>query len=234
VSVEAVKWRPILFSAPMIRAILAGTKTVTRRIVRDQSLVQYDESDGAPVHVHGQNCVNYCDYACNGYSIEIDGTLKSSPYGGAGDRLWVREAFALAPACNDPDPDDPNDWHVVYRADGDERPLLASTDENAEEIPPPWRPSIYMPRWASRLELDITNVRVERLHEITGEDAAAEGVEGSRCDCEVCSRSGAMCPADQSAHILEFRRLWDKLNGKRAPWSSNPWVWRVEFRRVKP
>lgn len=180
--------RPIIFSAPMVRALIAGTKTVTRRIVKPSVAAIANEG------IVG-------DRLC--------------PYGVKGDRLWVRETHAFGPTVDDPDDwrDNPDDWAVFYRADGDERPWKTSYEEEAEEIAPPWRPSIFMPRWASRITLEVVSVRVERLHSIDDADALREGVHGGSLTSD----------AEAFAH------LWDEINGDRAPWSSNPWVWRVEF-----
>lgn len=175
--------RPILFSGPMVRAILEGRKTVTRRVIRGSL-----PTDPAPVH-----------FAC--------------PYGRKGDRLWVRETFY----CDDyryPDaPVEDLRRLLEYRADhrcANWEAGCPCRDENGRSN---WRPSIHMPRWACRLELEVVSVRAERLHEITdGAEVLAEGVLTS-------SRDG-------------FANLWDEINGKRAPWRDNPWVWRVEFRRV--
>lgn len=180
--------RPILFSGPMVRAILAGQKTQTRRIA---------SNDGH--HMLGD------DWRF------VSG--RHSPYGQVGDRLWVRETWG------------PCAGGVVYKAD-DVGENIACPDGGR------WRPSIYMPRWASRITLEVTRVRLERLQAIDGYDCMSEGVRISRCDCERCRMSAAMCPADESGHIMEFATLWDAINGKRAPWSSNPWVWAISFRRL--
>jgi hypothetical protein len=89
-----------------------------------------------------------------------------------------------------------------------------------------------MPRWASRLTLEVTDVRVERLQAISGEDVRAEGIAVDRCPCEACGRTSQMCPATATDHIMAFAQLWDAINGKRASWSANPWVWVVAFRRI--
>ena len=190
-----MKERPILFSAPMIRALLAGTKTQTRRIVAERC---------GPVFVPDANLA-----AWNNGARLLSG--EPGPYGVPGDRLWVRETFAVSEA----------DAGVKYRADGDAEGVWR------------WKPSIFMRREYSRLTLEITEVRVERLQDISGEDAHAEGIVQPRCGCESCQRSATMCPADASSHIEEYMHLWDGINGKRAPWASNPWVWVLTFRRCR-
>ncbi len=193
--------RPILFSGPMVRAILDGRKNVTRRVVHARGDVLH-MIDGEP-------------WRSNIYGMQ---RIKC-PYGAPGDRLWVRETFALS--IRDPDSvverdvRDPSHWDgPVYREGYDGGEWTHYEDGARTTVSPPWRPSIHMPRWASRITLEIIGVRVERLHAITEQEAIREGVEETGF------------PRDT------FRALWDKINGKRAPWDSNPWVWRVEFRRV--
>lgn len=190
-----MKERPILFSSPMVRALLAGKKTQTRSVVKPPT------SPRIP-------------------TIPI---IESCPYGMPGERLWVRETFALAPLCNDPEPGNEDDWSPVYRADGDERPWLSSLDEDAVEVRPPCKPSIFMPRWASRLTLRITDVRVQRVQEISEADARAEGVG----HVESVARL-----VESGDYRIAFAELWDSINGKRATWASNPYVWAITFEVV--
>ncbi len=226
-----MKERPIIFSAPMVRAIMAGRKTQTRRVVNLERLrvrlgtaVSADTRHPAKMNQHGAVSVlvkggvlevkpgefdlvsPYADgrthLADHGRGRKV-WTIKPAP----DQRLWVRETFALAPLTDEPDMEHQDDWSPVYRADGDERPWLSSLDESAVEIKAPWRPSIYMPRWASRISLRVSSVRVEQLSDISEDDAIAEG-----------------CP-----DTVGYRTAWDHINGKRAPWSSNPWVWVVSF-----
>jgi hypothetical protein len=139
------------------------------------------------------------------------------PHGTVGDRLWVKETIRGGTQSIS-----------RYNADGGELPA------GPEECTIAWRklydqkwPAIYMPRWASRITLELTSVRVERLQDISEEDARAEGVDDHR-------------PADGDQNGLVnaaqyyFERLWDRINGKRCPWASNPWVWALEFRKVSP
>lgn len=188
------KERPIIFSGDMVRAILAGRKTQTRRVVKDQNAVEFSEETREPLYVHSINCPGYCDYACNG------GGYGDSPYGVPGDRLWVREKIGIQLTPNDKYPNGLVEYGADYH-DG--------VDFIYEGGGSAWTPSIFMPRWASRITLEITGVRVERVQEITYLDAIAEGV-------------------DRDYHLL-----WDRINAKRGyPWSANPWVWVVEFKRV--
>ena len=194
-----MKERPILFSAPMVRAILDGTKTQTRRVLKLRGGQEIEHSSL--------------------FSARDPFAMVTSPYGTRGDRLWVRETFA--PRYFD-------DGKPGYRADWDGRA--------ADCVPEPrWKPSIFMRRHESRITLEVTGVRVQRLQAISAEDSLAEGVpRASECGCEVCRRSTQMCPADASEQVMAYAGLWDSINGKRArcAWQDNPWVWAVTFRRL--
>ena len=209
-----MKERPILFSGPMVRAILDGRKTQTRRLCKvPAGYTMGERDDGSP-----------WPYYVADISDDERGAWLPCPHGAPGDRLWVRETFALAPLRTEPDPDDHDDWYPIYRADGDERPWLSSLDDDASEVKPPWKPSIFMPRWASRILLAITEVRVQRLQELTEADAEAEGVSPAPF-CKSGRPSGM-------EHVEAFEDLWDEINGDRATWASNPWVFAISFRRV--
>lgn len=204
--------RPILFSAPMIRAILAGAKTQTRRLVKPN-----------PHKVDGG--VPFTDAPAWAHA-EPGSAVMRCPYGVRGDRLWVREAHAFS-AC-DPEGrnwrDDPGNWDVIYRADL-AQPAGGWRDADGNVVPAPWRPSIHMPRWASRITLEVTAVRVEQLQEISYDDAKAEGAEFWRND-------GALTELPPcSAHRYEFEDLWTSIYGADS-WNANPWVWAVSFRRL--
>lgn len=218
--VMALRERPVLFSAPMVRAILAGKKTQTRRIVK------------APSEL-GLDMVGIAARVFPGIApapiVIPDGTC---PYGVPGDRLWVRETFIIEtnmgsstdypPPFSDGRPvnhhrdDDWGEWweQCHYRAT-DPRPELVRLDDKEMG----WRPSIFMPRWASRITLEVTGVRIERLQDISEDDALAEGI----------TQTHAVTPGDGLA-VQNYAMLWDELNGKKAPWAENPWVWVVEFR----
>ena len=177
-----MKERPILFSAPMVRALLAGTKTQTRRIVKARDLEWMDVHQGLREPDNAERC----------------------PYGQpGGDRLYVRETWA-APHAYDHLPPRliPQDARIHYAATEDRGGLL-------------WRPSIHMPRWASRITLEVTGVRVERLQDISEADAIAEGVY-----------TDPACPAYDA-----YAQLWDEINGL-GSWEANPWVWVVGFHRI--
>lgn len=234
--------RPILFSGEMVRAILAGTKTQTRRVVRPQP----DDFVGGPgVTLDDGSAAPLVPVRMR----ESDGGLAAieCPYGKPDDRLWVRETFY----CDDyryprdipADELGDAEWRermLYYRAD-----VPSGRFEDAGYWGEPgsaWKPAIHMPRWASRIVLEVTDVRVERLQAITPEDVAAEGAT----ILVAPDTRGVLVPVSRweeweatekraaDAIRLQFADLWDGINGKRAPWSSDPWVWVVSFRGVQP
>ena len=204
-----VKERPILFSGEMVRAILAGKKTQTRRVVKCP-IWEDEEGLTRPPHVK--------------HSYGSYGTVKACPYGALGDRLWVRETFAVVTGPNrDEDPEEffKKRLGVTYAADWNEKAPFA------------WKPSIFMPRWVSRLTLEITEIRIERLQEISNEDAECEGV---KADLTVGEFPGwqSTAPAGMRRVIDTnfygpYRDLWEKINGPRS-WEENPFVWVVTFK----
>jgi len=213
-----VKERPILFSGSMVRAILEGRKTQTRRALKPQPL------DVIKTPVGGEpKWVVLTEH--NPYH----GKMIRCRLGNPGDRLWVRETGWEPPTLTDKRLRDGADTWPKYWYSADNDPQ----EQYLKEWGWKRRPSIFMPRWASRITLEITAVRVERLSEITGEDAIAEGAmffdgrpinhHGWRHDySDVFSTAKA-----------SFSHLWDSLNLKRGHgWASNPWVWAIEFRRI--
>lgn len=227
-----MKERPILFSAPMVRAILDGSKTQTRRIVKPQPFI--DEM--------GNFCWNGMNFGqdFDGPHIQaIASPLPSSrtkrvhcPYGKRGDRLWVRETW-MPGYDHEADHENGPQVSILYRADNEGRTVAAPNYELAEQWeleysedgdpPPSWRPSIHMPRWASRITLEITGVRVERLRDISEANCLAEGCTGGHG-----SIPGYSYNATPSEY---FQHIWTSINGA-GNWDANPWVWVVEFRRV--
>ncbi|MHB8109690.1 MAG: hypothetical protein ACYDHW_06630 [Syntrophorhabdaceae bacterium] len=216
--------KPILFSGPMVRAILEGRKTMTRRVVKPQPPGWIDD--------FGFNCFTpKGSISGRGYyEGELAEKFIKMPYHPR-DILWVRETWALAHFSTDeydhidaieeyegPIPKEKPDkyWSVAYNANFDD-----IRHDQDDRLIKKWRPSIFMPRWASRVTLEVTGVRAERLQEITEEDARREGAEWL---------SGT--PINGTNYVRSFSDLWDSINGKEYPWSSNPWVWVIEFRRI--
>ena len=228
-----MKDRPILFSAPMVRAILEGRKTQTRRIVKPQP-------EAIPVeHLYGKPPGTLW-WSCRSVPLVIEQQHMPSycPYGQRGDRLWVREAWGLDAYTGD------MQFSIKYRAGGDS--YVTERNESDEWVPiyqrymdgcglddkwDRWRPSIHMPRWASRITLEVTGVRVERLQDITEDDAKAEGAmhwwNGLPHNEQTEAYCGGVGP------VGAFHSLWNSINKDRAPWGSNPWVWVVGFRRME-
>ncbi|MGM8026810.1 hypothetical protein [Yersinia enterocolitica] len=199
--------KPILFNAEMVNAILSGRKTQTRRIMKVQpaecSHTHWPEYPNPEwkLYDRGWNCA-VCG---NGVSLtERDVTGIICPLGKPGDQLWVREAFA-AGLCTEST--------LAYRATHKTEDLEEGWGETIK-----WTPSIHMPRWASRINLLITGVRVERLQDISDADASAEG-------CKISSMQSGECLSDM------FARLWKSIYGDES-WQANPWVWVITFRRV--
>ena len=196
------KSRPILFSTEMVKAILDGRKkTQTRRIVK------------TPKDFGEMRDVFDDDYLNSHGFIAIDTSIGHGfkvrcPYGKVGDVLWVRETWRV---------DDYNSSETIYKADIPDE-ILSDIKGVAK-----WKPSIFMPRTASRITLEITNIRVERLQDITEVDAKAEGVQEGDDWLDFCLGQ------------KHFAELWDKINEKRGySWASNPFCWVLSFKRLKP
>lgn len=212
----------ILFSGPMVRAILDGSKTQTRRVAKP---VRHPDlgnvyAPGALVLEHEPKHV-----------IE-----RACPHGRPGDRLWVRESCWIF-----------GQWHVKgLRKNGKPSYRFKPIERRVRFDNPGheaigylsagpgwvWHPSIHMPRWASRITLEVTDVRIERLQGISEADAQAEGTS-----CHVCGRTMDGYGEDdchcfhRKAGVIDFQRLWESINGPES-WTANPWVWAITFRRV--
>ena len=199
-----MKERPILFSGPMVRAILSGRKTVTRRVI-----AAFPAGRG---HVQPLTAGPWEWSPDGGFDLGVVASV--CPFGAPGDRLWVRETFAESvPGCEEQGGFSYRADHVDPRGDGPAHPMT-------------WRPSIFMPRAVSRIALDVVSVRAERLQDITDEEIAAEGVT-----MQALIVLGVPSFPWSAAPLDLWRLGWNAINGKRAPWEANPWVWRVEFRR---
>lgn len=229
---QDTKERPIIFSGEMVRAILEGRKTQTRQVIKPQpgTLVEdvYHRPDGLWIWLHlprGQGVGLGDPFCC--------------PYGKPGDRLWVRETFLANGDLSEPAFPTRHTGDIMYADDEDYDICYPEKGQSKKGIN--WRvvPSIYMPRWASRINLEVTNVRVERVQDITIDDIKAE--IGERA---LAAKLPAFPPppprgVSKEKHldnIIElvgkslFRRLWDSINAKRGhPWENNDWVWVVEF-----
>lgn len=207
--------RPILFSGPMVRALLAGTKTQTRRPVK------YPVADGK----HGWHPVP------TGFEFRPGGSDRPvCPYGRPGDRLWVREAWRAPAEFNSVKPSDLTASSTALLG----TPIVYEASRHESVQFGKLRPSMFMPRWACRLELEITGVRVERLQDISDADAAAEGTPCYVCGEPMTGISEADCHCfHRKAMASDYRALWENINGA-GSWDANPWVWVVEFRRIAP
>lgn len=205
-----MKEHPILFSGEMAKAILEGRKTQTRRIVKPQP------SEGL--------CTQRITTG-DGITFEAEATEQDwkCPYGIIGQRLWVRETWQETTWMH---PSDEN-YGYIYRASENGK----AWEDNYEDFT--WRPSIHMPRKASRITLEITNIRVERVQDITREGALAEGIKFHEGFEGFCIGEGFKMKCFHASNpIISFIKLWDEINGKRTSWDSNPWVWVIEFKRI--
>jgi len=203
--------RPIIFNGPMVRATLDDSKTQARWIIKNSGDMEFDNNDP---HFGPY----WKPYAVDGATGED--TKVHCPYGYPGDRLWVRETWAPekeGTGC-------PDDTGTLYRA----------TDPgwDDEDTGLRWRPSIFMPRAASRILLEITDVRVQRLQEISEEDARAEGIDDDAAD-KVLMMAEAMNQREPRPLASAFETIWDTIHGSGA-WAINPWVWALTFRRIQP
>lgn len=214
--------RPILFKGRLVRAILDGRKTQTRRVLTvpwkgSTRTVPYE-----PYWVEEDGRLLVMDDYGTYHPVE---THMRCPYGGPGDRLWVKETWSAPPPY---DAEKPSllteNTPIRYAVDGIVRGVSKRfVDANGCIATGKLRPSIFMPRWASRLDIEVTGIRVERLQDISEADAIAEGV---------ARESGATGQTVRPGPRDVFRELWDSVNAGRGGWAANPWVWVVDFKRV--
>ena len=229
--VEVIKERPILFSALMVRAILDVRKTQTRRVMKfqppssDYQLSRLMDTTDRTLRKH----IGKLHWVkMDGLNI-VDETPDYflCPYGEIGDRLWIKETYCKHGALISYKADD--DWIAEYRK---------SSDFNVIDNPK-WEPSIYMPRIASRITLEITDIRVERLQDISEDDAIKEGISKVpfRPDDGFPLCDGFMVGKDDgvsgllASPITAYKKLWESINGK-GSWDLNPWVWVIQFKRI--
>lgn len=198
------KERPILFSAPMVRALLDGSKTQTRRVVKVENTMGHDSVSGPRIKRYSRV-----------YLLDRESDLKdiaeACPYGQPGDRLWVKETHWR----------DDEDGAILYAADRNDFEVVHQKKSDTGSPRYNWKPSIFMRREYSRITLEIVSVRIERLNDISEADANAEGV-----------RHSLHLPGGRFARE-NYEHLWWTINGD-GSWEANPWVWVVEFKVVKP
>ena len=212
-----MKERPILMSAPMVIATLDGRKTMTRRACKPQPHVDKQMSGGFALNILKRNYT--IDMVSGSISVNAPHISECCPYGKVGDRLWLRETFAETDLAD-------GTPAVSYRAGGcipvgrrDDKKDYLITEWALAETPQPeaWHPSIFMPRWASRITLEIVGIRVERLQDISEED----------CEREL----GALHHQLGDGAYREFKTLWESINGA-GSWDINPWAWVIKYKRV--
>lgn len=232
------KARPILMTGPMVVATLADLKTQTRRLVKFREFGRSD-TPGYDWHFRGtRRGATRGSAACLWQDLRHSDLLDLCPYGRVGDRLWVRESLVMRADST---------W--TYKADGAVVSLPEGHPDTCWMLS--WAlhqqrdycPSIHMPRWASRISLELLNVRIERLQEITEADAVAEGLRRylprpdgpTGPDGKLLDRFHWESSDRATRHdpVLAYRDLWDSINGKRASWDSNPYVWVLEYRRLE-
>ena len=252
--------RPILFSRPMVRALLAGEKGQTRRLLKRQPEAPrciYD-CDGADTTVTAhytkgvKGLLARFEWAMTRLNQTpapfADGSTYdwSCPYGNVGDELWCRETWAYLGGDEDLYQREPR--AVSYRAtwDSDQCWQFPNRAPFTDYVPGgKWRPSIFMPRWASRLTLRVTGIRVERAQSISEADAIAEGMAHYWKEMDYAASQAIEHRWDDAARAYGYEKtppdyrglyavLWDQINGKRAPFASNPWTWVIDVERVTP
>ncbi|SAT64457.1 morphogenetic protein [Klebsiella pneumoniae] len=236
-----MKERGMIFNGEMVRAILDGRKTQTRRIIKwkQTRFTEIGEREDGSKWPWSEDAEHACDF------------WHPCPFGAVGDRIWVRETWGVVSHELDEDgrirpwtPDRPatvihempfgNGYysgHAIYAADGD---FTWGDDDGYEDGRSCWKPSIHMPKAASRILLEITDVRVERLNAISEEDAEAEGIDMEALydsqDCYDCIADHNM--TGRPTVTGAFKYLWESIYGEEG-WKSNPWVWVISFKRVE-
>ena len=209
-----MKDRPVLFSGEMVMAILEGRKTQTRRVIKPQPADDLKWM-GWVTGTTGKD--NKLGAACwlDEFPCSTKEHYVKCPYGRPGDRLWVKETWMpgfdgnVIYAANYVDPSNHGGTTVLMGVDG------------KRQLPLIWKPSIFMPRWASRITLEIVRVGVERVQDISEEDAKAEGF------------STPITLKTNHYPVVDFRLYWEIINGKKCSWESNLWVWAIEFKKVE-
>ncbi|WP_410752574.1 hypothetical protein [Citrobacter youngae] len=227
--------RGMIFNGEMVRAILDGRKTQTRRIMA----IQPEHSELGLRRVidskNGRDNGKYFWSQSDACGLKARSKVFGCPYGEVGDRIWVRETFQ-GPLVSEELLEEyrahPEKFetpqYCEYSADGGAKPEYCDLDDNLRHG---WRPSIHMPRWASRITLEITDVRVERLNAISEEDARAEGIiDGGCLNCGEPEPCGCANPEPDATDAFAY--LWQSIYGQEN-WNANPWVWVIEFKCIK-
>ncbi|HBS1256010.1 TPA: hypothetical protein MAB65_003018 [Klebsiella pneumoniae] len=214
-----MKERGMIFNAEMVRAILDGRKTQTRRIIKwkQTRFTEIGEREDGSKWPWSEDAEHACDF------------WHPCPFGAVGDRIWVREAFRVHSRATDV-------ATLVYKA-SERNSWTEQTHRvpvavcNKPATPEKWTPSLHMPRWASRILLEITGVRVERLNAISEEDARAEGIiDGGCLNCGEPEPCGCANPEPDATDAFAY--LWQSIYGQEN-WNADPWVWVIEFKRVE-
>ncbi|ECG8609927.1 hypothetical protein FNH48_21145 [Salmonella enterica subsp. salamae] len=206
-----MKERRMIFNGEMVRAILDGRKTQTRRIMKNQPAGDYPETPAL---------IRNVGTGFQWHGLYGESSIFNCPLGSIGERIWVRETFRVHSRATDV-------ATLVYRASvrnswTEQTHRVPVAVCNKPATPEKWTPSIHMPRWASRLLLEITDVRVERLNAISEEDAQAEGVQLACYEIT----------PPEAAYRVGFGEVWRGIYGEES-WAANPWVWVIEFKRVE-
>jgi hypothetical protein len=245
-----MKQHPILFSTPMVKAILEGRKTQTRRIIKPQP-----DDSGLWNDTEFPRSLQSPLKGWNGSTDDGNSREWKCPYGKVGDVLWVRETWAKACLSEDgASPIEGTDWKYWYKADNDwQNKEWHHPDKDGPQDSPKWKPSIHMPKSACRIFLETTDIRAERLQDISEEDAIAEGVRDEIDGSGVWPRDYSLCPMcggtglhfglGENLGVTEvscetcttykkrFKILWQSINGEES-WNSNPWVWVISFKQI--
>ena len=213
--------RGMIFNGEMVRALLSGRKTQTRRIIKDCTVGRDQISKFIQIEKKFIGC----------YPEDVPELIRECcPYGIPGDRIWVREAFRVHSRATDV-------ATLVYKA-SERNSWTEQTHRvpvavcNKPATPEKWTPSLHMPRWASRILLEITDVRVERLNAISEEDATAEGVPPAGSLLPDYPGTFLTPKGDFATAKVAFQRLWESIYGEES-WKANGWVWVISFKRIE-
>ena len=245
---QNIKERPIIFSGEMVKAILDRKKTMTRRVVKSDFINHYKHA-----HIIRQSTDKKREGKAYFYdtpvgSMVLSSQLVNNPYGKVGDRLWVRETWAPVNSCGESALAYKADNEIICLSENEEfldeygtlnytDPRLAKyafadwADDLVNGVEGAWKSPITMPRWASRILLEITDIRVERLQDISETDAKKEGMPPSHPSIDKISMQHGFNSFSQSC----FAQSWDSLYDENSPkrWANNPWVWVIEFKVIK-